>query len=98
MKNYIYYWNHHMIPEKERFKIKEAVDKKDYFSFINLYKKYSIKAIELGQYYEEFQSWIPMTFLPDKISVYDNDNFVEFLSILDKENFEKITFQECECG
>ena len=71
----------------------------DYFKFIELYKEYSIKAIQYGKYYEEFGTWFPMIFLPDIITVYDSDKETfEYVSILDKENFEKITYSECECG
>ena len=43
MKEYIYYWFHHMIPENERKYIEKIIDKKDYNAFINLYKEYTIK-------------------------------------------------------
>ena len=40
-----------------------------------------------------------MIYLPDTISVYDSETeTIEYISILDKENFEKITYSECECG
>lgn len=95
---YIYYWYHHMMPDNERKEIEKALNEKDYFKFIDLYKKYSIEAIKYGQYIEEFQSWCPMIFLPDQISIWNGDNHEGYLSILDKENFEKITHHECECG
>ena len=95
---YIYYWYHHMMPDNERKEIEKVLNEKDYFKFIDLYKKYSIEAIKYGQYIEEFQSWYPMTFLPDQISIWNGDNHEGYLSILDKENFEKITHHECECG
>ena len=98
MKEYIYYWYHHMMSDTERQNIEKVLKDKDYFAFIELYKKYSIEAIQYGHYYEEFQSWCPMTFLPNQISVWDGEHFIEHLSILDKENFDKITFSECECG
>lgn len=98
MTEYIYYWYHHMMPSKERKVIQKALDEKDYFGFIDLYKKYTIQAIEYGTYYDEFKCWIPMTFLPNHIVVWENDEIIEKISILDKENFDKITFSECECG
>lgn len=100
MKSYNYYWYHHMMPDKEREEISQTLKDKDYFRFIELYKKYTILAIKYGQYLEEFKSWIPMTYLPDQISVWDEDaeEFIEFISILDRENFMKITYSECECG
>ena len=99
MKSYTYYWYHHMMSEEERNKITKTITNKDYFTFIELYKEYSIKAIEYGEYYEEFSAWCPMTFLPDTISVYDSQtDTYDFVSVLDKENFEKISYSECECG
>lgn len=95
---YIYYWYHHMMPEDERKEIEKSLNEKDYFKFIDLYKKYSIEAIKHGQYIEEFQSWCPMTFLPYQISIWNGDNHEGYLSILDKDSFEKITYYECECG
>ncbi len=99
MKSYTYYWYHHMIPIEEQNKISQVIQNKDYFGFIELYREYSIKAIQYGKYYEEFSTWCPMIFLPDTISVYDsNTGTFEYISILEKENFEKITYSECECG
>ena len=95
---YIYYWYHHMMPSKEKEKIEKALNEKNYFDFINLYKKYAVKAIELGEYVEEFQSWCPMIFLPHQISIWVENKHKGYLSILDKESFEKITYCECECG
>ena len=100
MKSYNYYWYHHMMPQEEQKIIFEAIQNKDYNKFIELYKKYSILAIKCGKYYAEFESWIPMTYLPDSISVWDDDkvDFIEYISVLDKNNFMKITYTECECG
>lgn len=41
-----------------------------------------------------------MIYLPDSISVWDDDKmeFGEYISVLDKNNFMKITYTECECG
>lgn len=100
MKKYAYYWYHHMMPEKEREEIFQAIKDKDYFRFIELYKKYNILAIRQGTYSDEFESWSPMTYLPDGISVWDTEKeeCLETIYILDKENFMKITHTECECG
>ena len=88
-----------MIPVEEQNRISSIIQNKDYFKFIELYKEYSIKAIQQGKYYEEFRTWLPMIFLPDIITVYDSDKETfEYVSILEKENFEKITYSECECG
>lgn len=88
-----------MIPVEEQNRISSIIQNKDYFKFIELYKEYSIKAIQQGKYYEEFRTWLPMIFLPDIITVYDSDKETfEYVSVLEKENFEKITYSECECG
>lgn len=100
MKEYIYYWYHHMMPDNERKKIQTALDSKDYFAFLELYQKYGIKSFQYGKYYEEFKAWIPMTYLPSQIWVVENNDYDNstYISVLDKENFDKITFHECECG
>ena len=100
MLQYNYYWYHHMMPDKERKAIEKVLNDKDYFGFIELYKKYAIQAIQYGEYYDEFESWCPMTFLPTDIAVWDTElkDFTSWVSILEKENFEKITHHECECG
>ena len=99
MRKYNYYWYHHMAMTPNDIKeVKESIENKNYFKFIELYKLYTLKAIQYGKFNEEFNSWIPMIFLPDTISVWDGDNFIEYLNILNKDNFEKITFNECECG
>ena len=103
MKSYTYYWYHHMMPQKEQKIIFDAIQNKDYNKFIELYKKYSILAIQHGRYYDEFESWIPTIYLPDTISVYSNKDdidelLIEEVSVLDKNNFMKITYTECECG
>lgn len=88
-----------MIPVEEQNRISSIIQNKDYFKFIELYKEYSIKAIQQGKYYEEFRTWLPMIFLPDIITVYDSDKETfKYVSVLEKENFEKITYSECECG
>ena len=96
---YIYYWYHHMMPTEERKKISKTIQEKDYEGFIELYKEYSILAIKYGYYSEEFETWFPMIFLPDTITYWpEGAEKPEFLSILEKENFMKITYEECECG
>lgn len=62
-----------MMPEEDRKEIEQVLAKKDYEAFAELYKKYSILAVEYGSYSEEFKTWFPMTFLPDYISVYDTE-------------------------
>lgn len=101
MTEYIYYWYHHMMPDKERKVIERVLAEKDYNSFIDLYKKYSIKAIELGFYDERFKCWTPMIYLPTEIVAYNENNDIienQYLSVLNQEDFYKITYAECECG
>lgn len=102
MKKYIYYWYHHNMPLRERNAIYKTIKNKDFEGFIELYKKYSIKAIENGFRIkdEEFDCWIPMIYLPSTISCYnlEDEHDFEVLSVLDRENFEKIDYNECECG
>lgn len=87
-----------MMPAEERERIEKILQEKDYFAFIDVYKEYSIKAIEYGEYVEELHTWIPVIFLPENIIVWDNEEIAYFLNVLDKESFEKITCAECECG
>ena len=96
---YIYCWYHHMIPEKERKEISETIRNKNYEKFLQLYKKYAISAILEGRFNEEFQTWYPMIFLPHEIDVVNSkDEIVDTLNILCKDDFMKITHEECECG
>ena len=97
-KEYIYYWYHHMMSNKERKEIEKIFKDKDYFAFIEKYKEYSIKSIKCGKYYEEFESWIPMIYFPDTIDIVEGDILIEKESILDRNSFKKITCVECECG
>ena len=95
-KDYVYYWYHHGIPYEEVEKIQECIDNHDFNTFIKFYKKYSIKAIECGK----FNEWIPMIFLPNDIAVFNknNDEIIEYIDVLNKDNFNKITYSEYENG
>ena len=98
-KEYIYYWYHHMMDDKRKNYIQTIINNHNYEAFIKEYKRLSIEGIKLGKFDEEFNSWFPIIFLPDTISVYDkNTNEIEYISVLDKDNFNKITYSECECG
>lgn len=100
MKHYIYYWYHHMMPDDERNYIQSVLNNHDYEKFIELYKEYGKQALDYGHYSEEFETWYPMTFLPDYISIYDDkdEERIDEAYILDKEAFMKIEYSECECG
>ena len=96
---YVYYWYHHMIDSEEREEIQKTLNNKDFNAFIKCYKKYNSRGLFEGKFYEEFNSFIPLIYLPDTITVFDDkDKILDCISILDKSNFEKITFSECECG
>ena len=102
-----YYWYHHMIPTSERKIISDTINNHDFEKFIELYKKYTIRAINNGQmiYIDNDKNnnsniiFCPMTFLPNEASIYNKEtNTIEYIDILNKNNFMKITYEECECG
>ena len=98
MKEYIYFWYHHMMPDYERAKIQKILREKDYFEFIKYYKTLNSFGLEKGRYYEEAEVFYPIIYFPNEISVYENGVFIEAISVLDKNNFMLITDTECECG
>ena len=98
MKEYNYYWYHHMIPDTERAKVQKILREKDYFEFIKYYKTLNSYGLEKGEYYEEFETFIPIVYFPNTIHVYENEILVDTINILDKNNFMLITDVECECG
>lgn len=100
MKQYIYYWYHHMMPEEDREEIEQAIRGKHFDKFIELYKKYAVLAIKFGSYNEEFETWFPTMFLPDKIAVFntETEEFEEDEYALSKPAFMKITYEKSECG
>lgn len=100
MKQYIYYWHHHNMPEKDRKEIEMALINKNFNKFIELYKIYSTLAIKYGRYDEEFEAWFPLTFLPNTVAVYntETEEFEEDEYVLSKSSFMKIIDYDCECG
>lgn len=100
MKEYVYYWYHHMMPDDERKEIERVLAEKDYEAFVELYKKYTVLSMKYGSYNEELETWFPMTFLPSHICVYgtEAEEFEEDEYVLSKPAFMKITYAECECG
>lgn len=94
-----YYWYHHMMPSKDRKAIQKAIDSHDFETFISFYKKYNSQGIKDG-YIEknEFNSFIPIIYLPDQASFISNNNEVLFLNILEIDNFNRISYSESECG
>lgn len=86
MYEYVYYWYDHMsrniIPTIIN-SISDSIKNKDYNSFMIYYKS------KLNHtYYDLF----------DEITVFQNDEIVDSISIEKEENFKKITYNEYECG
>lgn len=85
--SYNYYWYDHLqrsnMPTIVRA-IKESIKSKDFNSFMFFYNK---------------QKELFIT-LPSDISVYNQEKkeIVRYLNITIKDNFDKITFNEYECG
>lgn len=85
--NYFFY--HHMdMPTEDQYQVEEAVENHDFKSFMEMYKKWQ-KGRKDG-----------FCYLPDKVMVSygDKENDYFEMSILNKENFERLTYAECECG
>ena len=93
-----YFWYHHMMNKEDRETITKALDELDYDTFIKYYKKYNSYGILNGIFSEEFNCFCPIVYLPDVASYIDENGEIQFLNILSKHNFYKITFSECECG
>ena len=87
MKEYIYYWYDHMELRSngEAEKVSTAIEAKDFDTFMKFKKKYSKRKWE---------------YFPNVIHVWDEEvcDFVEELDVNVRENFNKITHAEYECG
>lgn len=94
----IYNWYHHMMPIEEQKEIEKSIKNKDFETFINFYKKYNSRGLLNGKIWEEFDSFCPVIYLPDTAYVYENGKVKEEIDILERGNFNKITFSENECG
>lgn len=93
-----YYWHHHMMSEKDRKTIQQALDNHDFITFIKYYKIYNSKGIQQGRFYKDINCFCPVVYLPDEASYKNEKGDLEFIDILDRDNFNKITFSESECG
>jgi len=93
-----YYWYHHGMPSIDKEKIQKAIDEKDFDTFINFYKKYNSEGIKKGIFIKDLNSFCPIVYLPDTATWVAKDNVVHWLDILNKDNFNRITFSENECG
>lgn len=95
---YTYYWYHHGMSQNDRQRIHEAIESHNFEVFISFYKKYTIQGIKNGFYSDEFDCWFPIVYFSNSITVFDGEEIVDDISIFDRENFNKITFNECENG
>lgn len=94
-----YYWYHHMMPIKDKEDIQRCIDTRDYFGFLEWYKKYNTKGLQEAKYNEEFECLCPIIYLPDTAVGWNPDlNCFKNISILEKKNFMKIAVSESECG
>lgn len=98
IKELDYYWYHHGMPIKDREAIQKAISNHDFETFISFYKKYNSKGIKNGYIEtEEFNAFFPIIYLPDTASYFiDNKHYL--VNILSKDNFNRITYSEYECG
>lgn len=96
-----YYWYYHGLSFKEQEKISKAIQEKDFETFISFYKKYNSQGILNGKIIEMDGEvfFCPITYLPNTASYFNEEiQDIEYLDILIKENFEKITHNEREHG
>lgn len=93
-----YYWYHHMMNDKDRKTIQKAIDEHDFETFIKYYKHYNSEGIKHGYIdNDEFNAFFPIVYLPNEAS-FIVDNEWHWINILHKDNFNRITFSESECG
>lgn len=94
MKEYIYYWYDHLVLRYngDAKKVEDAIDSKNFDAFMKLKKKYSGRHDGVAQARWEY--------FPNVIHVWDDEvcDFVEELDVNVRENFNKITHHEYECG
>lgn len=98
---YEYTWYHHMMSKEEKEKIENCFKNRDYFTFVKIYQQYNAKGLLSGFYSEELETFCPIIYFPDYICGYETEKSIrpkEYINILEKENFFKIDFIECECG
>jgi len=96
-----YYWYHHMMPNKETEKISKSIKEHDFNKFIEFYKKWNSYGIANGKIINIDGDilFCPIIYLPSEASfLNETTNKIEYIDILNKDNFNKITYEECECG
>lgn len=96
-----YYWYYHMMPDDERNKISKSIKEHDFNKFIEFYRKWNSYGIIKGKIINMDGDifFCPLVYLPDQASFLNEEtDKIEYINILDKNNFDKITYEECECG
>lgn len=93
-----YNWYYHGMIDSDKRKIEKAIKDKDFETFIFFYKKYNSMGIQYGQIYKEFDAFCPIVYFPNTAYVWENNEIKEEINILERENFNKITFSEYEHG
>lgn len=89
---YTYYLYHHLyISHGERDRIIKTIMEHDFDNFLQFYLWYQKNSLNNPHGF---------VFFPDTITVYDKERgeYLEGISVLDKNNFNKIEFAKCECG
>jgi hypothetical protein len=84
--------------DTDRKKMYQILDNNNYDAFIKMYKKYNSKGIIDGIFLEEFNRFCPIVYFPSYALVEENGCIIDEIDILIKNNFEKITLWDCECG
>ena len=88
--DYVYYWYYHgAMSHDAADTINNLIMSHDYDAFLRIYEEYK-PGTDKNPY-----GW---TFFPDRISCFKDYDLVDQTSVFDKENFNKITRAEYECG
>lgn len=89
-ERFCYQWFPHDMSEEEIIRIENIINGKDYETFINYYKLYNSKGLINGKIEDEVFSYD--LYFPIEILVVDKDDIITGqISLLSRENFEKIT-------
>jgi len=90
-KKYVYYWYDHLLLRPGvAHDIEECIKNHNYDKFMEYYKFFQLNELINPE---------GLTYFPDHIAVFDQDsNLLEDISVFNRENFNKITYNEYECG
>lgn len=101
-KEVTYYWYHHMMLEANRNIIQTVINNHDFEHFIELFQYWNAAGLKKGvlcqDIYNNDLEFIPMIYLPATVTYEDKNGEIQEIYILQKSNFEKITYSESECG